>query len=267
MMQVESAARRCGLDLCAALARRRGLGAEQDDGRAHRYGDRRVRRRASRASPSTIASPALIGGARSTTSDRQGCFRFPEIAPGIYDRLRLARGLPAGARRRRDARGRRRPRTCRSSATSPTITETLVVTADAANVDTASSRDQHSASTTTYLQNLPTGRFQPDVLNFAPGINHERRLRLVGAPGSPTSSTASTPRTPRAAPPGRSSTTTSSRRCSSSASAPRPSTAASPAWSSTASPSPAATTFKGCSRPTTPTTPVRQLLRRASSGD
>ncbi|MEZ5313706.1 MAG: hypothetical protein R2862_08685 [Thermoanaerobaculia bacterium] len=51
-----------------------------------------------------------------------------------------------------------------------TVSETLVITADAASVDTAS-----SATTTNldndYLQNLPTTRFQPDILDLAPGIN------------------------------------------------------------------------------------------------
>ena len=32
----------------------------------------------------SIASPALIGGARTKTTDAAGAFRFPEIAPGTY---------------------------------------------------------------------------------------------------------------------------------------------------------------------------------------
>ena len=57
-----------------------------------------------------------------------------------------------------------------------TITETLVVTARPPS-STPAARRPPPTSTDDYLQNLPTGRFQPDVLNLAPGINHELRLR------------------------------------------------------------------------------------------
>ena len=53
-----------------------------------------------------------------------------------------------------------------------TVTETLVVTADAATVDTASSATNTNLDSD-YLQNLPTARFQPEVLNLAPGINQD----------------------------------------------------------------------------------------------
>jgi len=32
----------------------------------------------------TAASPSLIGGSRTTTTDRKGIYRFPSLPPGIY---------------------------------------------------------------------------------------------------------------------------------------------------------------------------------------
>lgn len=117
----------------------------------------------------TIASPALIGGARTAVTDSGGGFRFPQIAPGVYtveialegfqsmriEGLELALGASQAV-----------PVTLKIAA----ISETLVVTADAALIDTASSGTTTNLDND-YLQNLPTGRFQPDVLNYAPGIN------------------------------------------------------------------------------------------------
>ena len=116
----------------------------------------------------TIASPALMGGDRSTTSDLQGYFRFPEFAPGIYDLsaslagfrpmrvegVTLAVGATANVPLQREV---------------TEIAETLVVTADAVNVDTASSGTTLGLDHD-LMQNLLAARFQPDVLNCAPGI-------------------------------------------------------------------------------------------------
>ncbi|MGE0641162.1 MAG: TonB-dependent receptor [Thermoanaerobaculia bacterium] len=116
-----------------------------------------------------IASPALIGGARTTLSDGQGRFRFPEISPGIYTVDVTLEGFgPVRLQGVTLAVGSSQDLTVKLSLA--TVSETLVITADAASVDTAS-----SATTTNldndYLQNLPTTRFQPDILDLAPGIN------------------------------------------------------------------------------------------------
>lgn len=116
-----------------------------------------------------IASPALIGGARVAQTDAQGRFRFPEIAPGIYSVTVALEGFQSvrveGVTL---AVGQTQDLPVRLSVAE--VSETLVVTADAAVIDsTSSAANIHLDSD--YLQNLPTGRFQPDVLNYAPGIN------------------------------------------------------------------------------------------------
>lgn len=116
-----------------------------------------------------ISSPALIGGARTAVTDEQGYFRFPEIAPGTYD-------VTATLESFRPVRVEGVTLAVGAVASVPfqlelaEVAETLVVTADAANVDTSSSGTT-LALDNDLLQNLPTARFQPDVLNYAPGIN------------------------------------------------------------------------------------------------
>jgi hypothetical protein len=116
-----------------------------------------------------IASPQLIGGARTADTDGQGRFRFSEIAPGIYTVNATLEGfqplriegvtLVVGATQE-----------LRVEMSIARLEEVLVVAADAASVDTTSSATNLNLDND-YLQNLPTARFQPDVLNYAPGIN------------------------------------------------------------------------------------------------
>ena len=115
-----------------------------------------------------IASPVLIGGGRTTQSNDEGRFRFAEIPAGIYsvsvslegfqpvrvEGVTLATGLTQDVL---------------VDLNVATVTETLVVTADAAVIDTSSSVTS-SVLDNDFLQNLPTDRFQPDILNAAPGI-------------------------------------------------------------------------------------------------
>ena len=116
-----------------------------------------------------ISSRSLIGGARIATSDASGRFRFPEIAPGVYSISVTLDGFQST---------RVEGVTLVTGGTQDvavklgvaTVTETLVVTADAAAVDTASSATNTNLDND-YLQNLPTTRFQPDILDLAPGIN------------------------------------------------------------------------------------------------
>ncbi|MEO7794800.1 MAG: carboxypeptidase-like regulatory domain-containing protein, partial [Thermoanaerobaculia bacterium] len=118
-----------------------------------------------------VSSPALIGGARLATTDEGGRFRFPEVAPGLYVVVVSLEGFQTV---------RVEGVTLVTGATNDiavklgvaAISETLVVTADAATVDTASSATNTNLDSD-YLQNLPTSRFQPDVLNLAPGINND----------------------------------------------------------------------------------------------
>jgi len=126
-----------------------------------------------------VTSPALIGGARLATTDEGGRFRFPEVAPGIYTAVVTLEGFQTV---------RLEGITLVTGATQDVavklgvaaITETLVVTADAATVDTASSATNTNLDSD-YLQNLPTSRFQPDVLNLAPGINNDVAFGSAGS--------------------------------------------------------------------------------------
>ncbi|MBZ0090001.1 MAG: carboxypeptidase regulatory-like domain-containing protein, partial [Thermoanaerobaculia bacterium] len=116
-----------------------------------------------------ISSPSLIGGARVDQTDAHGDFRFPEVAPGIYnvevslegfrsvrfEGVTLAVGATTGLPVKLEL---------------AEISETLVVSAEAAVIDPSSSGTTTNLNSD-YLQNLPTARFQPDVLNYAPGIN------------------------------------------------------------------------------------------------
>src|SRR4029079_14722906 len=118
-----------------------------------------------------VKSDALIGGARTAQTDNAGRFRFPEIAPGSYevtfslDGFRTVRRtdqvLALGATANIDVK-----------LVGEGVQETVEVVAEAPVIDVS------SASTFTnlpdsLLQNLPTARFQPDVLNLAPGINRD----------------------------------------------------------------------------------------------
>ena len=118
-----------------------------------------------------IRSDALIGGARVDQTGNDGRFRFPEIAPGRYEVTATLEGfrtmrqegiqLALGATADIDVK-----------LTGEGLAENIEVVAEAPVIDTS------SAATFTnlpdeYLQNLPTQRFQPDVLNLAPGINYD----------------------------------------------------------------------------------------------
>ena len=126
-----------------------------------------------------VASPALIGGSRVATTDEGGRFRFPEVAPGIYAAVVTLEGFQTV---------RVEGITLVTGSTQDiavklgvaAISETLVVTADAATIDTASSATNTNLDND-YLQNLPTGRFQPDVLNLAPGINNDVAYGSAGS--------------------------------------------------------------------------------------
>ncbi len=116
-----------------------------------------------------IESAALIGGVKGIAADKDGLWRFREIPPGSYTITIAMPGYKTILRK--DVRvllGR-------------TIDvpvemiqfageETMTVVGAAVEIDKTSSATS-TVLTDSYLQNLPTGRFQPDTLNLAPGIN------------------------------------------------------------------------------------------------
>lgn len=118
-----------------------------------------------------ISSPALIGGARTTITDSEGRFRFPEIAPGIYTVNASLQGFQSV---------RREGVTLSLGASTElpiklgiqALEETLVVVGEAPTIDVQSSGSSTNLPVT-YLENIPASRFQVDVINLAPGINND----------------------------------------------------------------------------------------------
>jgi outer membrane receptor protein involved in Fe transport len=118
----------------------------------------------------SISSPSLIGGTHSTVSDGQGVYRFPALQPGVYELTAELQGfrsvkvtdikLPLGATITVDA-----------AMAQLTATETVIVSGRGAMVDVKSSASNTQIDNE-LLQNLPTQRFQPDVINLAPGITN-----------------------------------------------------------------------------------------------
>ena len=117
----------------------------------------------------TLASPQMIGGARSQVTNAKGEFRFPEIAPGEYTVTVVMSGyktlnredirLPIGI-------------TLDLPLVSDPVrgVETVTVTGEPAAID-VTSPETKSILSNEILQNLPASQFQPDALNLAPGIN------------------------------------------------------------------------------------------------
>src|SRR5262245_20276133 len=110
----------------------------------------------------TVTSPQLIGGAKTVVTDAKGAYRFAEIPPGTYEittvkrenvRVEVGQTLDVPV-----------------SLVAFAGEETVTVTGEAPVIDRISS-ETTTVLNNEYLQNLPTGRFQPDVLNLAPGIN------------------------------------------------------------------------------------------------
>ncbi|HXU31289.1 MAG TPA: carboxypeptidase regulatory-like domain-containing protein, partial [Thermoanaerobaculia bacterium] len=118
-----------------------------------------------------ISSPALIGGARTTITDSEGRYRFPEISPGLYTVNVSLQGFQSVRREGVTL-------SLGSSTELPiklgiqALEETLVVVGEAPTIDVQSSGTTTNLPTT-YLENIPASRFQVDVINLAPGINND----------------------------------------------------------------------------------------------
>ena len=126
-----------------------------------------------------ISSPALIGGARTTFTDSEGRFRFPEIPTGVYTVNASLQGFQSV---------RREGVTLSLGASTElpiklglqALEETLVVVGEAPTIDVQSSGSSTNLPTT-YLENIPASRFQVDVINLAPGINNDSAFGVGGS--------------------------------------------------------------------------------------
>ena len=118
----------------------------------------------------TVASDSLIGGVRSATTDADGSYRFPALPPGRYkvtaeipsfkkweqDNVRLELGQTIALDMKLEVGG---------------ITDLVVVTGAAPQVDVRSSAAQKNL-TTDMMENIPfTSRFGPGAMLLSPGVN------------------------------------------------------------------------------------------------
>jgi len=116
-----------------------------------------------------VSSPSQVGGVQSTTTDAQGIYRFPALHPGVYEMEAVLPGfrtmkrtgiiLPLGTTITIDV-----------ALAVASVSETVEVTAASPVVDIKSSAS-NTQLTDAMLQNLPTGRFQPDIINLTPGVS------------------------------------------------------------------------------------------------
>jgi outer membrane receptor protein involved in Fe transport len=116
-----------------------------------------------------VASPSQVGGVQTSVTDSQGLYRFPALRPGVYTMETTLAGfktvkrddviLPLGMTVTIDV-----------TLSVASVTETVQVTGESPVVDIKSS-SSNTQITDSMLQNLPTGRFQPDIINLTPGVS------------------------------------------------------------------------------------------------
>ena len=117
----------------------------------------------------TVSSPGQVGGVQTSVSDPLGGYRFSALHPGIYQ---MASSLSGFKTVRRDQIVLALGTTTMIDVTLPvaSVSETVQVTGEAPVVDVRSSASNTQLSDAV-LQNLPAGRFQPDIINLTPGVS------------------------------------------------------------------------------------------------
>ena len=116
-----------------------------------------------------VSSPAQVGGVQTSVTDSQGIYRFPALHPGRYE-MEASLGGFRSVRRTDIVLPLGTTTTIDVSLSVASVSETVQVTADTPVVDIKSSASNTQISEA-LLQNLPTGRFQPDMINLTPGVN------------------------------------------------------------------------------------------------
>ncbi|HET9832730.1 MAG TPA: TonB-dependent receptor [Vicinamibacterales bacterium] len=116
----------------------------------------------------TVSSPAQVGGAQTSVTDSQGIYRFPALHPGIYQMDAALSGFRT-VRRGDITLTLGTTTTIDVSLSVASVSETVQVLGETPMVDVKSSASNTQLSDAV-LQNLPTGRFQPDIINLTPGI-------------------------------------------------------------------------------------------------
>lgn len=117
----------------------------------------------------TVEGPSLIGGPKATTTDAEGIYRFLALPPGTYE-VTAELGSFRSVKRTGVRLELATTITIDFQLAIASVAETITVSGESPVVDvkTSSANTQIDDKT---LQNLPTGRFQPDVINLAPGVN------------------------------------------------------------------------------------------------
>lgn len=116
----------------------------------------------------TLASPQLIGGAQTRTTDERGEYRFPALPPGTYS---IAVELPGFASHARTGviLGAGASIGVDVGLALLGLEESVTVTGESPMVDAKSSQMRETA-TQEFLENVPTGRTFVDVFNLMPGV-------------------------------------------------------------------------------------------------
>src|SRR3954466_1160311 len=116
----------------------------------------------------TALSPSQVGGAQTSVTDSQGVYRFPALHPGIYQLETSLSGFKT-VRQTGVTLQLGTTTTIDVTLAVASVSETVQVVGETPVVDIKSSASNTQLSDAV-LQNLPTGRFQPDIINLTPGV-------------------------------------------------------------------------------------------------
>jgi outer membrane receptor protein involved in Fe transport len=116
-----------------------------------------------------VSSPSQVGGVQTSVTDSQGVYRFPALRPGVYEMDATLSGFK-NVKRSDVQLVVGTTTTIDVSLSVASVSETVDVTGATPTVDVKSSAS-NTQITTAMLENLPTGRFQPSVINLTPGVN------------------------------------------------------------------------------------------------
>jgi outer membrane receptor protein involved in Fe transport len=118
----------------------------------------------------SVSSPQQVGGVQTSVTDSQGVYRFPALRPGVYQMDATLSGF-RNVKRSDIQLVVGTTTTIDVNLSVASVSETVQVTGETPVVDVKSSAS-NTQITTAMLENLPTGRFQPDIINLTPGVNN-----------------------------------------------------------------------------------------------
>src|SRR4051794_4566359 len=127
-----------------------------------------------------VSSPQQIGGVQTSVTDSQGIYRFPALRPGVYEMETTLAGFKT-VKRSDIVLALGTTATIDVTLSVASVSETVQVTGESPVVDVKSSAS-NTQLTNEMLQNLPTARFQPAIINLTPGVSGD--VAFGGAQGS-----------------------------------------------------------------------------------